>query len=197
MKWKLLYIALAALALAIGAASPGLARQSSDGDILQKAINKPSATWGVYGAGQKNAPIKDKTVQGGGATKVEVQGAGANPWDVSASQPLTGNISKGDVLLVAFWAKAEAVDGGPASADIPAVRIQQSAAPYDAAMQGRIKVGGEWKMYTVPGRALIDIPAGEGAVGLHLGSAKQTVLLGALFVLNFGPDYDLRKLTGG
>lgn len=167
MKWKLLYIALAALALAIGAASPGLARQSSDGDILQKAINKPSATWG------------------------------ANPWDVSASQPLTGNISKGDVLLVAFWAKAEAVDGGPASADIPAVRIQQSAAPYDAAMQGRIKVGGEWKMYTVPGRALIDIPAGAGAVGLHLASAKQTVLLGALFVLNFGPDYDLRKLTGG
>lgn len=197
MKMKLLYIALAALALAIGAASPGLARQSGDGDIMQKAINKPSATWGVYGPGQKSAPVKDKTVQGGGATKIEVQAASANPWDVGASQPLTGKITKGDVLLVAFWAKAEPVDGGPASAEIPAVRIQQSAAPYDAALQGGIKVGGEWKMYTVPGRAQIDIPAGEGAVGLHLGSAKQTVLLGALFVLNFGPDYDLRKLAGG
>lgn len=197
MKWKLLYIALAALALAISAASPGLARQSGDGDILQKAINKPSATWGVYGAGQKSAPVRDATVQGGAATKVEVLSVGANPWDVGASQPLTGKITKGDVLLVAFWAKAEPVGGGPASADIPAVRIQQSAAPYDAALQSGIKVGGEWKMYTVPGRALIDIPAGQGAVGLHLGSAKQTVLLGALFVLNFGPDYDLRKLAGG
>ena len=41
MKMKLLYIAMAVLALAVGAASPGLARQSGDGDILQKAINKP------------------------------------------------------------------------------------------------------------------------------------------------------------
>ncbi len=197
MKMKLFYIALAALALAIGAASPGFARQSGDGDILQKAINKPSATWTVYGSGQKSAPVKDKTVQGGGATKVEVLTASDKAWSVGALQPLTGKISKGDVVLVAFWAKAEAVDGGPAVADIPAVRIQQSEAPYEAALQGGVKVGGEWKMYTVPGRALIDIPAGGGSVGLHLGSAKQTVLLGALFVLNFGPDYDLRKLAGG
>lgn len=197
MKLKLLYIALAALALAIGAASPGLARQSGDGEILQKAINKPSATWGVYGAGQKSAQVKDKAVQGSAATKVEILAASGKPWDVGASQPIAGKIAKGDVLLVAFWAKAEAVNGGAASAEIPAVRVQQAAAPYDAALQGGIKVGGEWKMYTVPGRALIDIPAGTGAVGLHLGSAKQTVLLGALFVLNFGPDYDLRKLAGG
>lgn len=196
MKTKILYFALAVVALALGAASSGFA-QSSDGDIMQKAINKPSANWSIYGAGQKTTAVKDKTVQGGGATKVEVQAASAKPWDVGAAQPITGKITKGDVLLVAFWAKAESVDGGPASADIPAVRIQQSAAPYDAALQGGLKVGGEWKMYTVPGRALIDIPAGQGSIGLHLGSAKQTVLLGAVFVLDFGPDYDLKKLAGG
>ena len=196
MKTKILYFALAVVALALGAASSGFA-QSSDGDIMQKAINKPSANWSIYGAGQKTTAVKDKAVQGGGATKVEVQAANAKPWDVGAAQPITGKITKGDVLLVAFWAKAESVDGGPASADIPAVRIQQSAAPYDAALQGGVKVGGEWKMYTVPGRALIDIPAGEGSIGLHLGSAKQTVLLGAVFVLDFGPDYDLKKLAGG
>jgi hypothetical protein len=197
MKMKLLYIAMAVLALAVGAASPGLARQSGDGDILQKAINKPSANWAIYGAGQKSSPIKDKAVQGGGAMKVEVQAASDKPWDVGASQPITGKVTKGDVLLVAFWAKAEPVDGGPAVADIPAVRIQQASAPYDAALQGGVKVGGEWKMYTVPGRALIDIPAGQGAIGLHLAAAKQTVLLGPIFVLDFGPDYDLRKLAGG
>ena len=129
--------------------------------------------------------------------KVEVQAASDKPWDVGASQPITGKVTKGDVLLVAFWAKAEPVDGGPAVADIPAVRIQQASAPYDAALQGGVKVGGEWKMYTVPGRALIDIPAGQGAIGLHLAAAKQTVLLGPIFVLDFGPDYDLRKLAGG
>lgn len=197
MKTKILYVALAVLALALGAASPGFTRQSGDGDILQKAINKPSANWSIYGAGQKNTAIKDKTVQGGGAMKVEVQAASDKPWGVGASQPITGKVTKGDVLLVAFWAKAESVDGGPATADISAVRVQQSAAPYDAAIQGGVKVGGEWKMYTVPGRATIDIPAGEGSLGLHLGSAKQTVLLGAVFVLDFGPDYDLKALAGG
>ena len=195
MKTKILYIALAVLALAIGAASPGLARQSGDGDIMQKAINKPSANWSVYGADQKTTPIKDKSVQGGGATKVEVLAGSDKPWSVGAVQPIAGKVTKGDVLLVAFWAKAESVDGGPASADISAVRVQQSAAPYDAAIQGALKVGGEWKMYTVPGRATIDIPAGGGGVGLHLGAARQTVLLGAVFVLDFGPDYDLNKLT--
>ncbi len=195
MKTKILYIALAIVALALGAASPGFARQSGDGDILQKAINKPSANWAIYGAGQKSAAVKDKAIAGGGAMKVEVQAASDKPWGVGASQPIAGKVTKGDVLLVAFWAKAEGGDGGAAVADISAVRVQQAAAPYDAAMQGGLKVEGEWKMYTVPGRATIDIPAGAGSVSLHLGAAKQTVLLGPVFVLDFGPDYDLKKLA--
>jgi hypothetical protein len=193
VKTKILYIALAVLALAVGAASPGLARQSGGGDIMQKAINKPSANWSVYGTGQKTTPIKDKTVQGGGAVKVEVQAASDKPWSVGAAQPISGKVTKGDMLMVAFWAKAESVDGGPATADISAVRVQQSAEPYDAAIQGGVKVGDAWKMYTVRGRAAIDIPEGGGSVGLHLASAKQTVLLGALFVLDFGPDGDANK----
>lgn len=200
MKTKILYIALAIVALALGAASSGFAHQSGgqsgDGDILQKAINKPSANWAIYGAGQKSSPVKDKAIAGGGAMKIEVQAASDKPWGVGASQPIAGSVAKGDVLLVAFWAKAESVDGGPATADITSVRVQQAAAPYDAALQGGVKVGGEWKMYTVPGKATIDVPAGGGSVSLHLGSARQTVLLGPVFVLDFGPDYDLKKLAG-
>lgn len=197
MKTKILYFALAVVALALGAASSGFARQSGDGDILQKAINKPSANWTVYGPNQKTAPVKDKTVAGGGGMRVEVSKASANPWEVGAQQAITGKVSKNDVILVAFWAKAEAVDGGAAEANLSAVRVQQAAAPYDAATQGSVKVSGaEWKMYTVPGRASMDIPAGGANVSLHLGSAKQTVFLGPVFVLDFGPDYDLKKLAG-
>ncbi|MBO9543124.1 hypothetical protein [Caulobacter sp.] len=195
MKTKILYFALAVVALALGAASSGFA-QSGDGDILQKAINKPSANWQVYGPDQKTSPVKDKTVAGGGGMKVEVQKASANPWEVGAQQPITGKVSKNDVILIAFWAKAEAVDGGAAEANLSAVRVQQPAAPYDAAVQGSAKISGaEWKMYTVPGRASMDIPAGGANVSLHLGSAKQTVFLGPVFVLDFGPDYDLKKLA--
>ena len=190
---KILCAALAVAALSLGMAGPGEARED---DILQKAINKPSAAWQVYGAGQRTTPVKDKAVAGGGGMKVEVQQAPEKPWQIGAQQGLTGKVTKGDVMLIAFWAKAESVDGGPAEATIPGVRVQQAAAPYDAAMQGSTKITGDaWKMYTVPGRATIDLPAGAANVSLQLGAAKQTVVLGPVFVLDFGPDYDLSKLA--
>lgn len=195
MNMKILYIALAVLALAVGAASPGFAYQSGDGDILQKAINKPSANWQMIGEAKKVSAVKDKALPGGGAMKVEVLAGSDKPWSVAAQQPIQGKVTKGDVILVAFWAKAESVDGGPAAANIANVRVQEAGAPYGAAVQGPAKVGAEWAMVTVPGRATMDIPAGGANVSLHLGSAKQTVLLGPVFVLDFGPDYDLSKLA--
>ena len=36
----------------------------------------------------------------------------------------------------------------------------------------------------------MDAEKGAAGVGVHLGSAKQTVVLGPLFVLDFGPNYD-------
>lgn len=192
---KAVIVVASLLALAAGAGSSVLARQENDGDILQKAINKPSANWQVQGVGQTSKPMKDKTVVGGGGVRIEVAAASPQPWAVAAQQPISGKIAKGDTLLVAFWAKAEGVDGGPATATISGVRIQQSSAPYDAAMQGSVRVGGEWAMHTVPGKAAIEIPAGGGNVSLHLASARQTVVLGPVFVLDFGPDYDLSKLA--
>jgi hypothetical protein len=191
---KAIIVAASIAALAIGVGTSVKARQG-DGDILQKAINKPSANWQIYGAGQTNKPVKDKTVAGGGGMRVEVAAASDKPWSVGAQQPISGKITKGDTLLIAFWAKAESVDGGPATATISSARVQQAGAPYDAAMQGSVKVGGEWAMHTVPGKASIDIPAGGGNVALHLAAAKQTVMLGPVFVLDFGPDYDLSKLA--
>jgi 2-polyprenyl-3-methyl-5-hydroxy-6-metoxy-1,4-benzoquinol methylase len=191
---KAVIVAASIAALAIGVGTSVKARQG-DGDILQKAINKPSANWQIYGAGQTNKPVKDKTVAGGGGMRVEVAAASDKPWSVGAQQPISGKITKGDTLLIAFWAKAESVDGGPATATISSARVQQASAPYDAAMQGAVKVGGEWAMHTVPGKATIDIPAGGGNVSLHLAAAKQTVTLGPVFVLDFGPDYDLSKLA--
>lgn len=191
---KAIIVAASIAALAIGVGTSVKARQG-DGDILQKAINKPSANWQIYGAGQTNKPVKDKTVAGGGGMRVEVSAASDKPWSVGAQQPISGKITKGDTLLIAFWAKAESVDGGPATATISSARVQQAGAPYDAAMEGPVKVGGEWAMHTVPGKATIDIPAGGGNVSLHLAAAKQTVMLGPVFVLDFGPDYDLSKLA--
>lgn len=189
MKKTILGAAVAALTLSMSAAGAAAA----DEGIMKYAINKPSTAWNVYGPGQTNGYVKDKAVVGGGGVRVEV--ATPDPsaaWRVSGSQPVNGKIAKGDVITVAFWAKAEAVEGGAAAATVSNVRVQQSAEPWGGVVEGgAVKIdSADWKIYSVSGRATMDADKGGAAVSLHLGSTKQTIVLGPLFVLDFGANYD-------
>jgi len=131
-------------------------------------------------------------VVGGNGVRVQVTSPTPDkPWDSAAGQAVNGKIAKGDIVTIAFWAKAEPVDGGPATANISSVRVQQAAEPWGGIVEGKVAVtSGDWQIYTVSGRASMDADKGGAGVALHLGSAKQTVVLGPLFVLDFGPNYD-------
>ncbi|MFT4255063.1 MAG: hypothetical protein QM608_21585 [Caulobacter sp.] len=201
MKKTVLGAAVSALALSLPVALPvalyAPVASARDEGIMKYALNKPSTAWNVYGPGQTNAYVKDKAVVGGGGVRVVV--ATPDPsaaWRISGGQAVNGKIAKGDVITVAFWAKAEAVDGGPASATVASVRVQQSAEPWGGIVEGgSVKVDSpEWKIYSVSGRATMDADKGGAGVALHLGSTKQTIVLGPLFVLDFGPNYDPSQL---
>ncbi|KQY30899.1 hypothetical protein ASD21_07445 [Caulobacter sp. Root1455] len=185
-------LGLSTLGLAAVAPVAARAAEPAAEGIMKYAINKPSTAWNIYGPGQTNAPVKDKAVIGGGGIRVQVTAPTPDqPWTNSAGQAVTGKIAKGDIITIAFWAKAEPVDGGPATADITSVRVQQSAEPWGGIVEGKVAVtDGEWRIYTVSGRAGMDADKGGAGVALHLGAAKQTVVLGPLFVLDFGPNYD-------
>jgi hypothetical protein len=184
--------AVAALSLSTTAPPMAKAAEPAAQGIMKYAINKPSTAWNVYGPGQTNAPVKDKAVVGGAGVRIQVTAPSPDkPWESSAGQGVDGKITKGDIITIAFWAKAEPVDGGPATANLSSVGVQQTAAPWGGVVGGSVAVtSGEWKLYTVSGRASMDAEKGAAGVGLHLGSAKQTVVLGPLFVLDFGPNYD-------
>jgi hypothetical protein len=184
--------AVAALGLSAAAPMTAKAAEPAAAGIMKYAINKPSAAWNVFGAGQTNAPVKDKTVTGGGGVRIKVTTPTPDqPWANGAGQLVDGKIAKSDVITLAFWAKAEPVDGGPATANLSSVGIQQTASPWGSIVAGNVTVAsGEWKLYTVSGRASMDAEKGAAGVGLSLGSAKQTVVLGPLFVLDFGANYD-------
>ena len=192
MKKIAILAAVAALGLSIATPMTAPAAEPAAEGIMKYAINKPSTAWNVYGPGQTNAPVKDKAVIGGGGIRVQVNTATPDtPWTNSAGQAVGGKIAKGDIITIAFWAKAEPVDGGPATANVSAVRVQQAAEPWGGIVEGKVEaIGGEWKIYSVSGRATMDVDKGGAGVALHLGSAKQTVVLGPLFVLDFGPNYD-------
>ena len=184
--------AVAALGLSAAAPMTAKAAEPAATGIMKYAINKPSVAWNVYGPGQTNAPVKDKAVIGGAAVRVQVTAPTPDqPWANAAGQGVDGKIAKGDIITVAFWAKAEPVDGGPATATLSSVGVHQSVAPWSGIVSGQVAaIGGDWKMYTFSGRAGMDAEKGAAGVSLQLGGAKQTVVLGPLFVLDFGPNYD-------
>lgn len=183
-------ILAAVAALGLAAAAPAVARQGGD-DIMKYAINKPSTSWNIYGPGQTNAYVKDKAVIGGGGVRVQVATpAPDKPWTIGAGQGVQGKIAKGDIVVVAFWAKAEPVDGAPAAATVSAVRVQQAGQPWGGIVDGgAVAIEGEaWKIYTTRGPALIDAEPGQASISLQLAGAKQTLVLGPLFVLDLGPS---------
>jgi hypothetical protein len=186
-------IALALIAFAL-AALPAHAEGDSS-DIMSKLVNVPSAkSWSVLGLQHNPEEVKDDRVQGGIAIRVSVPGKGANPWDVAARVSVVKPVQKGDVILLAFWARAQAPAEGQSVAILPGIRVEETSPPYNGLAQDSANVTGNWAMYYASGVATKDYKPGALAVAVHMAAAKQTVDLGPVFVVDLGPDYDKSKL---
>ena len=161
-------------------------------DILSNAVNDPSAAWSVSGAA--SSLIKDPTVTGGTAERVTVAAKGANPWDVVASAATTKAVHKGDVLLLAFWARAEQPPQGRDHSIITG-KLQLIGAPYTGlGDETTLRIGSGWVLYYAHGIADQDYAAGTIGAALQLATAAQVIDFGPLFILDFGPNYDVDKL---
>ncbi len=175
---------------AIGATSFALtaaAAPAQDGAaILKYAINTPGISYAAYGPTQTAKVVADKSVQGGQAYRVEVREKGPQAYTDGATSPIEKPISKGDRLVVAFWARAPKLRDGQTT-PIPFAGLQLAQAPYTQVVLGSADIGNAWKMYEVRGAADADHAAGQVNVALHLSAAATTIELGPVFVLDFGP----------
>jgi len=173
-----------------------IASVRAEGDnILDKLVNVPSAkSWVAQGLNQWPEAIDDPAVQGGQAMRFEIRDKGADPWSVSANVSIVKPVKAGDVVLFAFWARAQVPLEGQATASIPGIRIQEAKAPYGAFAQDSATVTSKWAMYYASGVADKDYKPGSLIATLQLAAGKQTIDLGPVFVLDFGPDYDKSKL---
>jgi hypothetical protein len=159
-------------------------------DIAGRMVNHPSADqWGLYGTGEKHELVKDTTVRGGAALQVTAAGKGVNPWDIQAGVPNAKAVKKGDVILLAFWGRAIT----PGAVTVPAV-VQQSAAPYTRLGEETVTLTSDWKLHYVTATAGQDYPAGTMGASVQLATAAQTVALGPVFLLDFGPGYNPKFL---
>lgn len=174
-------------------AIPARAQQSDD--VLNKLINAPSPkSWKATGLPQWPEEIQDAGVTGGLALRFSVPQQGAKPWSYSADVAILKPVQAGDVVLVAFWAKAAVPLEGQATASIPAIQLQENKAPYTTIAHEAVTVTDKWTMYYASGVADKDYKAGALKLTALIGAGKQAIDFGPVFVLNFGPNYDRSKL---
>jgi len=126
------------------------------------------------------------------ATRVSVATADpAKPWTAQLTTSFTaGSVKTGDKLLVVYMARC--VAGGVGRA-IAKVQLSEPARPM-VGMTGSAKFGSQWEQITQAFVAGIDAPEGKGELVIFLGEQAQTVEIGKVRVLNYGPDIDLANL---
>jgi hypothetical protein len=181
---------LAALLAGLAFASLAFAEE----DIWTKTINNDTnGVWSIQPDKPKPKDVPAPGVPGEMGLRVKAR-KGANPWDVQASSQINGGaINKGDVVMLMVYARAEQPAAGGSNLSL---RIQLSAAPYTSTMDFATPISGEWKSYCAHRIASIEVPAKKGNVSIHLATAEQVIDLGPVFVFNFGPGYDEKKLKG-
>lgn len=187
MNWRLFAAAFVALLMA---APSGRAQEEAEG-IWRHQINRgTTASWTVSPERPSPRVVEAAGVPGGGALRVRAR-RGANPWDVQATSPAGGDIAAGDVVLLAFYARAEqAPEGG---SRLP-VRLQLAGAPYTSLVEGTKTIGAEWRQYCLSGVAAQAFRGELTNVSVHLATADQVVDLGPVFVFNFGAGFDRSQL---
>jgi hypothetical protein len=164
------------------------AAQEADDDLLNKIVNAPPPeAHQVDGLRNKPKVRKDPTVQGEQSLRIAVPGKGSDPWSVQVWNPVKKPIKAGDNLILAFWARLEKGPDGATTVTLPFSGVQMSGAPYSTLFSGPVELGPEWKMHEIKGKAAKDYRADTLRVAIHLATAKQTIDLGPVFLLNMGP----------
>lgn len=121
--------------------------------------------------------------------RVDVKQRPANSWSVQVSSDVKGAIRKGDTCLLVFYARA--VEGKASGAASVEVRV---APGYPKLGTTRFQVGTKWQPVILPFESGDDGPDGKCAVSIHLGGEVQTVDIGGLRLLNYGPGFPVQKL---
>jgi len=177
---------LAAACLAVPATAHSQeAQTNSTDDITQRIISVPAPSRFIM-IGTQGRVRRDEGVQGGSALRIRVPGRSDQPWAISVNVPITRAVRAGDKLVLAFWARLEEGENGGETTVLPFNAVQLASPPYTPLFHGPLTIGHDWRLQEIRGRADRDYPEGALNVAIHLATARQTVDLGPVFVLNMG-----------
>lgn len=178
-----------ATSLSTKAAAP---TQSATTDLLPqlqgkgRLISNPAdKDWAFFGEGGTRSTVPSHNIPGtgGSAMLVKTAKAGANPYDIGATVPITAAISEGDVLLIAILARTAPGGAADGSSKL-GVRVQLNEPPYPGFGDNVLTLGPTWRLLQLKTQARSDIPVGKGVLALHFATAAQSIEVGQVYVLN-------------
>jgi hypothetical protein len=172
---------VASAGLAVVLAASAVAQQPAD--LASKFVNDPGAPQ-VTGA--KATLHNDSKVQGGKAIRITIPGKRKNVWDSAVGSALTKPVKAGDHLVLAFWARLEKGENGATTATLPYNAVQLAASPWTPLFNSAVDIGPQWEMHEIRGTADKDYAAGALTVTMHIATARQTIDVGPVIVLDLG-----------
>lgn len=156
------------LAAAITTALP-----AADGTVLTPT--DPIAVAVFQGAGGDTTKHSVVPVSGWtfpAAMRMQVLTPTDEDWKVNLLVPVEGAVTKGEMLELEFWIRAEVPDGGRA---VVRVVHQRTSAPFRNAIEESPRLKPTWERKVVAYQAKQDWGAGESRIGFFVGTAVQTV----------------------
>lgn len=118
------------------------------------------------------------------AIRITTTTAPRNEWDVQVVALTAGDVKDGDVCLARFWMRcADSMTGEGFTTFV----FEESGGEYRKAKEFRIGANKDWTEVNVPFVARRDFAAGKAHVAFRAGFERQTIEIGGVEVLNFGP----------
>lgn len=125
------------------------------------------------------------------ATQLSISTIPGNVWDASLQLASTQTITKDDIILLIFWARAIS---GINNIVLGNFLFQRNESPWTKFSPMEQRVGTQWKQYILPVRITSDLLAGKGKFMVELGAAVQTIQIAGVAAINYKQTYSLASL---
>ncbi|MCA0360663.1 MAG: endo-1,4-beta-xylanase [Armatimonadetes bacterium] len=104
---------------------------------------------------------------------------GMMPWSINVRQWSSGAVGSGSLIVGKIWMRAHQ----PMTVS---THFELGSPPHDKSASSNFQLSTKWQEYTLFGKALQDLAAGEARLVVFLGHESGTVELGPVEVLNYG-----------
>lgn len=158
----------------------------SGGEPVQASLADYKSTAG----GGNGDAIKFATVDVSGpgfarALRVETTRDLSPPWAIEVRASFGRKVSKGDVALVRFYARAISSTDETGMGQVR-VAVQRAGGDYHQSLDSTVQMRAEWQEFLLPFAFADDLAAGEGELTFGFGFKRQVVEIGGIEVLDFG-----------